>query len=299
MYYQSSRHEVWRFRVPATAKNTFFHFFEKISFILLVLSSKYPHLRLDKFTGTQINKFLEHREFVTPSADQWTFLLVPKCDIPSRLCFFSQISRHVPAFQICEANFSKAIPNKDTKFSLQIAQDPRLQFRRKRFWKKIGFMGFFQKNFWKNAFFDCFSSLIPYISELRANTVSMVSQIVQAFYRLHFRIKITSKIFSYLVFLGKKEDWKFFEKFFLIRSSYFSKLIKDRETVLFREEQLRLRLFFGPTKLPSSSMTPSFFCQKNSIYFKKNSWFFFTWARISHDRDQNGVHGFVWLLRFM
>ena len=147
-------------------------------------------------------------------------------------------------------------------------------------------MGFFQKKFWKNALFDNFSSLISYISKLRPNTMSMVSWIVQAFYRLHFGLKMTSKVFSYSVFLGKKEDKKFFEKSFLIPSSYFSKLMKDTETVLFREKQHRYRLLLGPTKLLSSSMTPSFFCQINFHFFKKISWFFFTWARISHDRDQ-------------
>ena len=58
--------------------------------------------------------------------------------------------------------------------------------------------------------------------------------------------------------------------FFLICSSYFSKQIKDTETTLFREKQQGSRLHFGPTKFLSSSMTPSFFCQKymNFISFK-------------------------------
>ena len=71
------------------------------------------------------------------------------------------------------------------------------------------------------------------------------------------------------MFLGKKENKKFFEKFFLFRNSYFSKLIKDTEPVLFREEQHRYWLLFGPSKLPSSSLTPSFFCQKTSFFSKK------------------------------
>ena len=45
----------------------------------------------------------------------------------------------------------------------------------KNFRKKFGFMGFFQKKFWKNAISDNFSSLISYISELRPDTKSMVS----------------------------------------------------------------------------------------------------------------------------
>ena len=129
---------------------------------------------------------------------------------------------------------------------------------------------FFQKEDLKKRYFWLFLCLIPYFSELRPNTMSMVSYIVQAFYRLPFGLKMTSKFLSYSVFLGKKEDTKFFEKFFLIPSSFFSKLIKDTEIALFREEQHRYRLLFGPTKLPSSSMTPSFFCQKNFNFFQKN-----------------------------
>ena len=47
-------------------KYIFSFFSKKISFIFLILSSKYPHLRLDKFTRLWA---LEHKEFVTPSAD--------------------------------------------------------------------------------------------------------------------------------------------------------------------------------------------------------------------------------------
>ena len=174
----------------------------------------------------------------------------------------------MPIFQTCEANFSKPRTDTDTMFSLKVAQDPRLHFRRKKFPKKFGFMGFFPKEFLKNAIFAYFSYLIPYVSKLRPNTGSMFSLIVQAFHRLHFGRKTTSIFFSYLVFFGKKEDKKFFENIFLIRrTSYFSKLIKDTETVLFWEEQHISWLIFGPTKLPSSSMTPSFFCQKKLQFF--------------------------------
>ena len=105
---------------------------------------------------------------------------------------------------------------------------------------------------------------------------------------------MTSNLFSYLVFLSKKEDKKFFEKFFLICSSYFSKLIKDTETVLFREEQHKYRLLFGPTKLPSSSMTRSFFCQKTSIFFSKKFLGSFLLELVYlMTETNNGVHGFV------
>ena len=129
--------------------------------------------------------------------------------------FFSQISWHVPIFQTCEANFSKPRTDMDTMFSLKVAQDPRLHFRRKKFSKeKFGFMGFFQKKFWKNAIFDNFSSLISYISKLRPNTMSMVSWIVQAFYRLHFGLKWRQKFFHTRCFWAKKRTKNFSKNLF-------------------------------------------------------------------------------------
>ena len=51
-------------------------------------------------------------------------------------------------FQICEANFSKPKTNANTMFSLIVAQDPRLHFRRKKISKKNSASWFFfQKNF--------------------------------------------------------------------------------------------------------------------------------------------------------
>ena len=49
---------------------------------------------------------------------------------------FSQIPWHVPTFETCEANFSEPRRDTDTMFSLKVAQDPRLHFRRKTFSKK-------------------------------------------------------------------------------------------------------------------------------------------------------------------
>ena len=57
------------------------------------------------------------------------------------------------------------------------------------------------------------------------------------FYRLQFGLKMESKCFFILGVFGQKTGQKFFQKFFLTRSSYFSKLMKDTETVLFREGQ--------------------------------------------------------------
>ena len=139
-----------------------------------------------------------------------TFLLLglELCEVPIWWRFFSQISWHVPYFQTCEANFSKPITDTDTMFRLKVAQDPGLHFRRKNFSKKSRLHGFFKKKFWKNANFDCFSCLIPYFSQPRPNTESMVSYMVQAFHRLHFRLKMASKIFFRLSFFGQKKGWK-------------------------------------------------------------------------------------------
>ena len=174
--------------------------------------------------------------------------------------FFSQISWHVPTFQTCAANFSKPITDTNTMFPLKIAQVPGLHFRWKKIRKKIGFLVFFEKKFWKNAIFDCFLCLIPYFSEPGQNTGSMVSCSLQAFYRLHFRSKLASKFFSDLVFWAKKWMKKNVEKFFLICSSYFSKLTKDTETILPQDKQQGCKLGFAPTKFLSSRMTRSFFC---------------------------------------
>ena len=88
---------------------------------------------------------------------------------------------------------------------------------------------------------------IPYFSEPGSNTGSMVSCNLQTFHRLHFRSKLASKFFFRLRFLGKKMDEKNVEKFFLICSSYFSKLTKDTETILPQDKQQGCKLGFVPT----------------------------------------------------
>ena len=146
-----------------------------------------------------------------------------------------------------------------TMFSLKVVQDPRLHFRRKKIPKKISASWVFQKNFSK-AIFDGFSNSIPYITELRLNTGSMVSQIVQAFRRPHFNSKMTSNFFSYL-FFGQKR--KKMSKIFFSFVAHFSQTDKRyRIHSLSRKNKHRCRLLFGPTKFPSSSMTLSFCCQK-------------------------------------
>ena len=159
-------------------------------------------------------------------------------------------------------------------------------------------MGFFEKNFWKTLFLNIFHCWSP---------ISQTWDWIQGpwFRKLYKRFigyilaRKWRQFFFILGVFGQKEDKKFFEKFFLIRSSYFSKLIKDTGTILFREEQHRYRLLFGPTKLPSSSMTPSFFCQKTSIFSKKILGSFLLQLVYLMTETKYGVHGFVNFTRLM
>ena len=91
------------------------------------------------------------------------------------LTFFLQILWHVPNFQTCEANFSNPEQIQTPCFRWKLRRILGYIFAEKKFSKKVRLHGFFQKKFWKNAIFDNFSSLISYISELRPNTMSMVS----------------------------------------------------------------------------------------------------------------------------
>ena len=135
------------------------------------------------------------------------------CSEPSRngscaYVFFSQISWHVPTFQICAANLSKPITDTDIMFPLKVARFLGLHFRWKKNWKKFGFIVSFKKKFWKNATFDCFSCLIPYFSEPGPNTRCIVSGNLQAFHRLRFRPKIASNFFQTWFFLQKRDEKK-------------------------------------------------------------------------------------------
>ena len=146
-------------------------------------------------------------------------------------------------------------------FPLKVAQVPGLHFRRKKFTKKKSASWFFLKrSFEKTLFLTVFFCLIPHFSEPGPNTGSMVPCYLQAFHRLHFRSKMASKFFSHLVFWAKKGMKKNVEKFFLICSSYFSKLTKDTETIPPQDKQQGCKLIVVPTKFPSSRMTRSFFC---------------------------------------
>ena len=104
-------------------------------------------------------------------------------------------------------------------------------------------MVFLKRSFEKTLFLTVFLCLIPYFSKPGPNTGSMVSCILQAFHRLHFRSKLASKFFSDLVFWAKKWMKKNVEKFFLICSSYFSTLTKDTETILPQDKQQGCGLF--------------------------------------------------------
>ena len=76
-------------------------------------------------------------------------------------------------FPTSEANLSKPRIDTDTMFLLKIARAPRLHLHEKI--KKLVVLDCLQEIFLKKTICECFSSLIPYISELRPNTESMVS----------------------------------------------------------------------------------------------------------------------------
>ena len=65
---------------------------------------------------------------------------------------------------------------------------------------------------------------------------------------------------NFTSFFGQKIDEKNVENFFLICSSFFSKLTKDTETIPPQDKQQGCKLVVVPTKFPSSRMTRSFFC---------------------------------------
>ena len=159
--------------------------------------------------------------------------------MPSRLCFFSQISWHVPIFQSCEANFSNSRTDTDIMFSLKVAQDPRLHFRRKKLFKKIRLHGFFSQEDLKKTLFLTIFHLWSHISQ---NWDRIQCPWFRTLYKRFVGYNLATKLFSYSMFLGKKEDTKFFEKFFLIPSSYFSKLITDTDIHINSKEVPCLRV---------------------------------------------------------
>ena len=82
-----SKFPSWSMTPSGFCQKYIFSFFSKI-FHFLVLSSKYTDLKLDMFTRFRA---LGYIHFVAPSG-HWTFLLEPKRDMPSRLCFFNVIT---------------------------------------------------------------------------------------------------------------------------------------------------------------------------------------------------------------
>ena len=142
---------------------------------------------------------------------------------------------------------------------------------------------FLKRNFEKNAIFDCFSSSIPYFSEPRPDTGFMVSYNIQAFHRLHFHLKMASKNFFRLRFLGRKRDLKKFRNFFFICSSYFSKLTKDTEIILPQDKQQGYR-FFCTTQVFVIKYDAFGFLPKIHFFislFKKISFIFLAFIKVS------------------
>ena len=161
--------------------------------------------------GVLVRIFVEP---ITPELSQRGRLLGAVAQWQLRLCFFSQISWHVPTFQTCAANFSKPITYGHHVSAKSCAGSWATFLLKKNFEKNSASWFFFKKKFWKNAIFDYFSCLNPYFSETGSNTWSMVSCNLQAFHRLHFHSKLASKFFFRLRFLGKKMDEKKCRKIF-------------------------------------------------------------------------------------
>ena len=87
---------------------------------------------------------------------------------------FLQISLHTAKIPTCEGILSKPRIDTDTMFLLKIAQAPRLHLHKKKI-IKLAVLVCLQEIFLIKTICECFSSLTPYISELRPNTESMVS----------------------------------------------------------------------------------------------------------------------------
>ena len=216
-------------------KQIFIFLKKKFFFIFLDLSSKYPHLRLDKFTRLWA---LEHREYITPSADQWTFLHVPKRDMPSRLCLFFADFMTCAIFSKLWGKFLKnhnRYGHHVSCFCQKLRRILGYIFVEKTF-KKFGFMFFFWKLVLKKRNFKEFLCLISCFSEPRPDTEFMVSYIIQTFHRLHICQNMTSKYFLKLVFMAKKG---------------IKKCRSFTETTLPQDKQQGYKLVFVPTKLLS------------------------------------------------
>ena len=131
---------------------------------------------------------------------------------------------------------------------------------KKIFEKKIGFMVFLKRSFEKTLFLTVFYVWSPISQNQDQIQGPWFRVIYKRFIGCIFAQKWRQNFFSHLVFWAKKGMKKNVENFFLICSSYFSKLTKDTETIPPQDKQQGWKLVVVPTKFPSSRMTRSFFC---------------------------------------
>ena len=132
-------------------------------------------------------------------------------------------------FSNLSGKFPKPRTDTDTMFSLKVAQDPRLHFRRQKIEENLASWVFFRRIFEKTLFLAVFFCLIPYFSEPRPDTEFMVSILYKRFICCYtFAKKWRQKFFWDLVFWEKK-GWKkcrFFFSFVAHISQYWRKIQK-------------------------------------------------------------------------
>ena len=227
-----------------------------------------------------------------------TFLGHELCEMPIWWRFFSQISWLVPIFQTCEANFSKPRTNTDIMFSLKVAQDPRLHFRRKKFSKKSASWVFFKRIIEKTLFLIIFHLWSPISQNWNRIQGPWFRKLYQSFIGYILALK-WRQFFSYLVFLGKKMDKNFFEKFFLIRSSYFSKLIKVQKPFSFEKNSIDIGYFLDQQSYRHQVWRLRFSAKKTSLFSKKLLGSFLLELVYLMTETKYRVHGFVNFMRLM
>ena len=206
-------------------------------------------------------------------------------EVPIWWRFFSQISWHLPTFQTYEAIFSKPRIDMDTMFSLKVAQDPRLHVRQKMF-RKNSASWVFWKKFLKKLDFSVFFFFDPLYH--RTETI----------YRVHGFVICTSvteatfwrqNVFM-LGFFGQRKRWKKSrKKLFLIRSSYFSKLIQ--KPFSFEKNSMNVG-YFWTNKVSVIKYDAFVFLQK-TLELKKILWSFLLGHLYIMTETKYGVHGFV------
>ena len=196
-----SKFPSWSMTPSGSCQKYIFSFFsKKISFIFLVLSPKYPHLRLEKFTRLWA---LEHKDFVTPSADNWTFLLVPKRDMPSRLSFFFADFVTCANFSNLCGKFLKTHNRYGHHVSAKSCASSWATFSLKKIEKNRLFGFFLKRNFEKTLFLTVFYVWSP-ISQNQDQIQGPWFRIIYKRFVGYIFAKNYVKVFSDCAFWAKK-----------------------------------------------------------------------------------------------